>query len=341
MSVEIPDGLRLKYRRSVEGRAWLGRLPHLIESTLWNWQLRVDLPAGADPWHGTSGMVIPVTTSGGEPAALKIAFPHEEALTEPLALRLWAGHGAVRLLRSDESSGALLLERLDSGRTLQQLPMEEATVIWGNVLQQLSIRPATAAEWQKIPRIAATAERYCDELPQRWSELNEPFGRWLLEAALEVCQTRGVLTPQSSASEVLVHTDLHFMNILARPNQDMDAVDTPAGQSRHYVAIDPQVQLGEAEFALAPCLWNRLHELPRRGAEAALRRRACALADAAGLDGELATQWAIVREVENALCYLERSGHGGDAQRSLWVASTLAGKTLPGLPGAHDLPMLC
>ncbi|MEO6529603.1 MAG: aminoglycoside resistance protein, partial [Specibacter sp.] len=60
----------------------------------------------------------------------------------------------------------------------------------------------------------------------------------------------------------------------------------------------------------------------------------------AGLDEDLAVQWSVVREVENALCYLEEPGHGDDAVRSLWVASTLAGKTLPGLPDAHQLKAL-
>lgn len=326
ISVEIPDALRQKYRRSFEGRNWLGRLPNFIDTMVWTWDLTLD--PGSGPWHGNTGIVLPVITRDGAPAALKISFPHDEASLEPLALRLWDGRGAVRLLNSDATHGAILLARLDNTRTLQTLPLEEAITLWGGVLQQLSIRPEAQPQWQHIPRLAATAERYCDELPQRWSELNEPFERWLLEAALEVCQTRGVITPQSNASDVLVHTDLHFMNILAHPGSD------------EYVAIDPQVQVGDAEFALAPCLWNRIHELPQRNAEAALRRRASALTHAAGLDAEVARQWAIVREVENALSYLEAYGHDGDAQRSLWVASALAGKTLPGLPRAHELPEL-
>ncbi len=317
----------------MEGRTWLGKLPNLIDYALWQWDLSVDLPQGSVPWHGHTGIVIPVLTRDGDLAALKIAFPHDEAVWEPLALRLWDGQGSVRLLKSDEAMSAVLLERLDSTRTLHKLPMEEAVNHWGGVLRELSIRPDARQAWQHIPQISATAERYCDELPQRWSDLEEPFERWLLEAALEVCQTRGVVSPQSNASDVLVHTDLHFMNILARP-----ASGEPT--SSKYVAIDPQVQVGDAEFALAPCLWNRLRDLPERNAEAGLRRRALEMAQAAGLDEGLALQWSIVREVENALSYLEEYGRGGDAQRSLWVASTLAGKTLSGLPRAHELPEL-
>ncbi len=42
--------------------------------------------------------------------------------------------------------------------------------------------------------------------------------------------------------------------------------------------------------------------------------------------------------MENALWYAARRGHGGDLARSLWVASTLAGNTLDGLPAAYELP---
>ena len=51
---------------------------------------------------------------------------------------------------------------------------------------------------------------------------------------------------------------------------------------------------------------------------------------AAGLDAEVARQWSLAREVENALWYAAKPRHEGDLARSLWVASTLAGRTLPG-----------
>ncbi|MFQ4148481.1 aminoglycoside phosphotransferase family protein [Arthrobacter sp. LAPM80] len=325
--VEIPEPLRLRHRQTVEGRAWLSRLPGFIRAALAQWQLSVDLPNGALPWHGHTGVVVPVLTRKGVPAALKVAFPHEEALLEPVALRLWEGHGAVRVLQSDESIGAMLMDRLEEHRSLLELPMEEAIAIWGALVKDLSIRPDGRPQWREIPHIAATAEQYCDELPQRWSELSEPFPRWLLEAALEVCQTRGAVARRSS-NDVLVHTDLHYLNVLAKPG------------SSQYLAIDPQAQVGDAEFSVAPCLWNRLRDLPTSAPEAGLRRRASSLAQAAGLDEGLTAGWSVVREVENALCYLEEPGHGGDAQRSLWVASTMAGKTLPGLPGVQGLKLL-
>jgi streptomycin 6-kinase len=274
-------------------------------------------------------LVVPVVRHG-QPAALKIAFPHDEARVERHALTLWGGRGAVRLLAADAPSCSMLLERLDAARWLQDAPLAEARDVWGTIMRELSIAPDDRPEWRDLDHIAATAERWSDELPAEWERLDRPFPRWLLEAALEVCQTRGAVG-RRAGKDVLVHTDLHFMNILAT----LDANE--AGRDA-YLAIDPQPQIGEAEFAVAPILWNRIGDLSRTDPEAALRDRCHEFSLAAGLDPEAARQWSIAREVENALWYAGKPAHGGDLARSLWVASTLAGRTLDGLPAAHDLP---
>jgi streptomycin 6-kinase len=96
--------------------------------------------------------------------------------------------------------------------------------------------------------------------------------------------------------------------------------------------------IGEPEFGVAPLLWNRLQDLPLNQPEAGLRERCADFSAAAGLDPDVARQWGVAREVANALWYAGKPGHRGDLARSLWVASTLAGRTLEGLPPAHALP---
>lgn len=339
-AVPIPPGLARRYSRSAEGRAWLASLPQLISSWLAQWELVTDLAPGALPWHGHGAVVVPVRRlTEGEAtgaAVLKIAYPHDEALVEPHALALWLGKGAVQLLAGDAGAGALLLERLDAGWSLQDEPMDVAVPVWGGLVRQLSLLPDGRPQWREFGQISARAEQWSDELPESWERLGRPFPRWLLEAALEVCQTRGAVG-RRSGTDVLVHTDLHFLNILARPGAA--AGSSPGGfVAADFKAIDPQPMVGEAEFAVAPLLWNRLAELPRSGPGEALLERCSDVSAAAGLDGETARQWAVAREVDNALWYAARPGHGGDLARSLWVASTLAGNTLDGLPAAHELP---
>ncbi len=336
--VPIPPDLSRRYGGSARGRDWLASLPRLVNACLERWELRLDLAPDVLPWNGHGAIVVPVRRgpdvtagTGGQTAVLKIAYPHDEAIVERHALTLWDGDGAVRLLASEPDAGALLLERLDPARSLQDAPLDVAVPVWGALVRRLSLLPDSRPQWQEFDHVAARAEQWSDELPETWEQLGRPFPRWLLEAALEVCQTRGAVG-RRWGKDVLVHTDLHYLNILARPAG-------PAGQDADgFAAIDPQPMIGEAEFAVAPLLWNRIRELPRADPGQGLLERCRNFSAAAGLNPETARQWGVAREVENALGYASRPRHDGDLARSLWVASTLAGRTLPDLPAPADLP---
>jgi streptomycin 6-kinase len=256
---------------------------------------------------------------------------------ERFALRLWDGNGAVRLLESDAGTCSMLLERLDACRSLEDVPLDAAAAVWGGLTRQLGLRPDHRPEWQEFDHVAARAEQWSDDLPADWEQLGRPFPRWLLEAALEVCQTRGAVG-RRAGTDVLVNTDFHYLNILARTEDQGLAVATAGSAACGFAAIDPQPMIGEAEFSVAPLLWNRIRDLPRSDPRRGLLERCRDFSEAAGLDAEAARQWSLAREVENALSYASRPHHGGDLARSLWVASTLAGRTLDGLPAAHDLP---
>lgn len=349
--IPIPPDLSRRYGGTSTGRDWLAALPRLVRHCLDQWRLELDLAPGALPWNGHGAIVVPVrlranTGAGSEASAataaapraavLKIAFPHDEALVEPQALALWNGYGAVRLMGHDAGAGALLLERLDAARSLQDVPLDEAVPVWGELVRRLGLVPDGRPEWRDIDHVAARAEQWSDELPESWERLGRPFPRWLLEAALEVCQTRGAVG-RRSGRDVLVHADLPYLNILARLRGG-----EPEGDGREpadgWAAIDPQPMIGEAEFAVAPVLWNRIGELSRADPERGLRERCRDFSMTAGLDSEVARQWSLAREVENALWYASKPRHWGDLARSLWVASTLAGRTLPDLPAPHELP---
>jgi streptomycin 6-kinase len=337
--IPIPADLAARYSRSSAGRAWLVSLPGLLRGCLERWNLTVDLAPGAVPWNGQGGIVVPVLLDSGLPAALKVSYPQEEARLERNALMLWNGRGAVRLLESDAGTCAMLLERLDASRSLGDVPVDKAAAVWGGLMRQLSLTPDDRFEWLELDHVAARAEQWSDDLPVEWEQLGRPFPRWLLEAALEVCQTRGAVGRRAS-NDVLVHSDFHFLNVLARLDGSWDELGSSDefGASDGFAAIAPQPLVGEAEFAVAPLLWNRISELSPRDPETALRERCLNFSLAAGLDPEVARQWSVAREVENALWYAGHPNYSGDLARSLWVASTLAGRTLDGLPPAHALP---
>lgn len=313
-SFTIPDALHRPYARTGAGRQWLAALPLVVAESAERWNLSLDLQ-GREPWHGHGALVLPVLSPHG-PAVLKAAYPHDEALTEPAALDLWSGHGAVRLHASHVDSGTLLLERLDHRRTLMEADMDTALAVWGGLMRRLSLPVDDSPGWAGLPSLAERAEQLSDELPADWDDLGRPLDRRLLEAALEVCQTRGAVGRRSS-NDVLVHTDLHFGNVLYRDGT------ADSSDSAGFVAIDPQAMVGEPEFAAAPMLWNRIDELDAARPQAALRKRLVRLCEAGGLDVETARQWSVLREVANALRDF-RDGQRESANRSVWVATALA-----------------
>src|ERR1700735_285518 len=72
------------------------------------WELRPDGPA----IPGSGSLVLPVRTSGGQAAVLKVSTANGASEHEHLVLRRWSGDGAVRLLSADPHQHAVLLERL-------------------------------------------------------------------------------------------------------------------------------------------------------------------------------------------------------------------------------------
>ena len=82
--------------------------------------------------------------AAGDDAVLKVTPPEDdEADEEADALELWAGDGAVRLLRRDRMRRALLVERARPGDDIAGLPDDEATAIAVEVGRRLW-RPAAA-----------------------------------------------------------------------------------------------------------------------------------------------------------------------------------------------------
>ncbi len=193
----------------------------------------------------------------GDDAVLKVRLPEDdESDEEGDALALWAGDGAVRLLRHDRGRRALLLERARPGTDLSQLAEDEATAVAVEVGLQLW-RPA-----------AEPFRRLGDHVP-RW--LDHAEGHELTPLARELYAS---LEPGHST---LVHGDFHHHNIL-------DA-------GGHYVAIDPKPFLGEPEFDVPSFLWN---PLGYRITLDVTERRLAAFA-AAGLDEERMRAWSVIR----------------------------------------------
>jgi streptomycin 6-kinase len=213
----------------ISGDEWLTRLPALVQESLAQWDLAPD----GDSLHGMTALVLPVRRGDGSPAVLKVTWPHIAARHEHLALQHWAGRGAVRLLAANPVRWTMLLERLDPGRNLSDVPIDEACAVIGNLLQQLD-HPALPA----LSRLSADAA----DLVQRLGSAPAAIPRRFVQQARTLLSE---LVTDGGVDSRMVNTDLHFGNVLAAERQ-------------RWLAIDPKPLAADPAFAVAPALWNRL-----------------------------------------------------------------------------------
>lgn len=295
MSV-LPSSLLALPGRGPQWDAWIDRLPRLVRELLEDWSLTPDGPAT----HGYTALVVPVRTTGGRPAMLKVGWPHPEAEHEALALQHWHGRAAVQLLRADPHRWALLLERLDAEDLTDLWDLDACGIVAG-LYRQLHV-PAPP----QLRLLSDQATRWVDELGALPKDA--PLPRRMVEHARALA--RDFATDEASDG-TLIHTDLHFANVLL----------DPAGDT--WRAIDPKPLSGDPHYELAPMLWNRFDEYAGREREA-VRDRFFALVDGAELDEDRARDWVIVRMLVNIKDGLLRDGAPDRAWTSMMLTITKA-----------------
>jgi streptomycin 6-kinase len=241
-----------------EGRAWLDRLPRLLEECREQWSLELGEPFP----DAFASLAVPA----GD-AVLKIQFPDRESEQEADALALWDGAGAVRLLEHDPERRALLLERCRPATPLKELEPEAALDVVVALLPRLW-RPVAAP----FRPLADEAAWWLEKFEDRWERSGRPFERRLLDAGLQALRE----LPPTQGEQVLVNQDLHADNVLAAEREP-------------WLVIDPKPLAGEREFGLASLI--RGGELG--GDERSVRRRLDRLTSELGLDRERARGWAI------------------------------------------------
>jgi streptomycin 6-kinase len=262
-----------------EAVPWLAALPSLAAEYARKWGLTFE----GEAMHGYVGVVQPARRPDGTPVVLKLGWRDAESADEPLALSTWAGRGAVLLLDSAPDDGVLLLERLDAGRTLDDLPLRSAIPLIGGLARRLAI-PAPAAMSRHL---RAEAGSLVEELPRRWAALGGPFDRRLVADAVAICRELG-----PSAGELLVNEDLHFQNVLA-------------GTREPWLVIDPKPLAGDLEWGVIPLFWNRFPE-------STLDDRFALIVASHELDAAKARAWTLVRAVQNWIWMLEEYEESGE-----------------------------
>jgi streptomycin 6-kinase len=284
--VEIPASLVASHTKyfggSGAGRAWITGLPRLAADLLDRWALRRD---GA-PSCGAIALVLPVVLADGTPAVLKLQPIDDETVGEPIALRAWAGNGAVRLLRHDPESGAMLLERLNSGRSLAAVPDDLAALrTLSELLGRLNAVPAP----EGLRRLADIAAGMLDRVPRALAGRSDPAQRRLIDGCADAVRQ---LLPEPG--DRLLHWDLHYQNVLA-------------AEGGSWVAIDPKPLAGDPGFELLPALHNRWDDVVATGnVSRAVRIRFDLMTEVLGLDRRRAVGWTLGRVLQDMLWDLEK-----------------------------------
>src|SRR5690606_39192301 len=245
-TVAIPA--RLDWLRAHEaGRDGLAALPGGLAECAEQWSLSIGQPYA----YSYVSLVCPVTRGDGTPAVLKLQFPEPDSVHEAAALRAWDGAGAVRLLAHDQQRSALLMEQCRPGTPLSTVDAEAALSVFIDLMPRLW-RPAAGP----FAAGAAVAERWVEELPQRWLAAGRPCERRLLEAAVAALRQLS----SSQGEQVLLNQDLHVNNVLRAEREP-------------WLVIDPKPLLGERELAVAALVrdyglghgrrevWHRLDRL--------------------------------------------------------------------------------
>jgi streptomycin 6-kinase len=291
--VDIPAEFLRFSDRGQSWSKWLADLPGLIREVLSEWSLTPDGTAR----FGQAALVVPVLTAEREPAMVKFGWPHPEAVHEHLVLRIWAGRGAVRLLRADPHRSVLLLERANADRDLTSLPVLEACEVVAGLYGQIH-RPAIP----QLDLLSEQASRWAEELGQL--RTNRLVPRRFLDQATGLA--RGFAS-DSGTDGTLLHTDLHYFNVLSADREP-------------WLVIDPKPLSGEAAYEVAPLLWNRWEEAVATGnIRNALLSRMYAVADAAVLDEDRVRDWITVREMVNVLWALT----DGSPLDSDWITEAI------------------
>jgi streptomycin 6-kinase len=302
VSIEVPEVVR-NVARANGAAGWLDELPGLVARVERDW----GITTGRTYEDATEAYVAEATLADGTPAVLKLLVRRRHqrhASQEVTVLRLADGDGCVRLLRYDEDSGAMLLERLGPSMFRLGVPIGQRHEILCRVAQRLW-RPAPGCG---LPTGAEKARHLADYVPATWERLGRPCSEAAVAQALAAAERR--IAAHDDERAVLLHGDVHEWNTLR-------------SESGGWKLVDPDGVLGEPECDLGVLM----REDPVELLQGDPRDRARLLAARTGTDPVAVWEWGVLERLANGLNCLE-TGLEPQGRDSLVAADRVSSLTL-------------
>ncbi|HEX8880604.1 MAG TPA: aminoglycoside phosphotransferase family protein, partial [Candidatus Acidoferrum sp.] len=265
MALRIPGGLAASCRKAAERRAWLDRLPDVLEKLELEWSLSVGEPFDSE--EVSCSYAAPAVRADGTLAVLKIGMPHMEGYHEIQGLRFWCGDPTVRLLTADDDLGAMLLERCEPGTVLREVQEREQDGVISSLLHRLWREPTKPHPFRPLSALTAYWSEETLAQAQHWPDAG------LVREGLRLFEE----LPRNAPTQVLLATDLHAGNVLRAEREP-------------WLVIDPKPFVGDPTYDATQHLFN---------CHARLRSDPCgtirSFADLLGVSHERLRLWAFAR----------------------------------------------
>lgn len=307
LDLAIPEEVRRRARlRGPEGAKWLAGLGVLVEDWKTAWGLSIESVMRG----GSAALVLAVRTSDGLAAALKLPAPWVDPDQRALRVLLAAdGRGHAKVLRHDERSGIMLLERLGAPLSSLGLDVDAQIKAIRNTLLQAWFRPADPTPFTRGDR---KASELADFIESTWRTLGEPCSTRVIDQAQAFARERAAAFDPNLA--VLAHGDAHADNLLQ---------DQREGSNRAFKLVDPEGLFIEPAYDLSASMRDWSAELLEGDPLALGQRRRDLLAQLTGIDPKPIWQWGFIERVSTGLHLLEL-GWEAEAIECLAVAEAWA-----------------
>lgn len=237
--IHIPDSLiqNVRVTHGQQGDKWLSNLDETINKICQQWNVTLT----GEFSNLTYNFVAPVTFIHGGQAVIKVS-PHLKGIArQARALESYDGVGAVRLLASNQSEGALLLE-------MAQAPLHIDTSEFCEIASMLHSVDREIFLKKSFPHISIWGLGFEKFLRTENNESQRAREVGLSDRLVEEADKIFKHLVITSESETLLHGDLHHSNVLQRKNGE-------------FICIDPKGVWGDPCFEVGAFLRNPMPEV--------------------------------------------------------------------------------